>query len=124
MALTAAIEQARQRGATADARLKQTIAERRITEVIKVSGIADEYDRADRKGDLRIETAFARLYHAATTERMRELIVDAYVAWQADEKAESAAVHSGVESAVVYMKNGNPLFIDGAFVPEDSAGAA
>lgn len=123
-ALSIAIAAAQKQRASRDNRQRQLRAERRITEIVKVSGIADEYGKVDRKGDLRIETAFARLYHAAPSEELRTLIVDAYVAWQVDERAEEQAVVGQTGMAVAYMKDGNPIWLDGAAVPTGSDGAA
>lgn len=120
MALAKHLEQARRQTATAENRLRQHRAELRLEEIVKVAGIADDYDHADRIGDLNVETAFARIYQMAESEPMREAIVQAFVAWQNDERAEESIVHGGVDSSVSMLKRHNPAFIEGAFVPEDS----
>ena len=124
MALSAAINEARRQTATRENRQNQLRAERRITEIIKVAGIADEYDKVDRKGDLRIETAFARLYNAADSDLLRDLVVKTFMAWQVDERDEERTVKAHTEGAVVYLKEGNPIWLDGAAVPAGSDGAA
>ena len=124
MVLTTAIEQARRQTATRANRERQNRAELRLTEIIKVAGIADDFERADRKGDLRIESAFAALYQASKSENLRELVVDAFVAWQQDEAAEEAAVRGGVNGAVLQLKANNPVWLNGAAVPADSDAVA
>lgn len=124
MALSQALHEARRKTATIENRMRQHRAELRLTEIIKVSGIADAYERADRKGDLRIETAFAAIYQSATTETLRDLVTRAYLAWQDDERAEEASVRGGVDGAVLTMKSHNPAFIEGAFVPDGDGAAA
>ena len=120
MALAKAIQDARRQTATRSNRLRQHLAELRLEEIVKVAGIADDYEKADRAGDLRIETAFARIYQTVTDEKVRQLVVDAYVAWQADEREEERLVRGGVDTSVAMLKRHNPAFIEGAFVPDGS----
>lgn len=122
MALHKAIEQARRQTATRANRVRQMKAELRLEEIVKVAGISDQYDRIDRAGDLNIETAFARIFQMAETKAMRDAIVDCFVAWQADEKAEEAIVHGETQGAVSLMKFDNPLFIEDQPIPFPSAG--
>lgn len=124
MTITRAIESARQQRATTTNRLRQRRAELRLEEIIKVAGIADAYEEIDRHGDLNIETSFARLYQATADEHLRNLIVQTFVAWQNDERAEEACVRGDVDGAVQLLKNNNPAFIAGAYVPAASDGAA
>lgn len=102
----------------------QRRAELRLEELIKVDGIADEYERVDRMGDLNIERHFALIYSMAHSDRMRELIAQTYAMWMADEKAEERAVRSKVEDAGTFMRLNNSVWIDGAAVPSGSDGAA
>lgn len=124
MALTHAIEQARRQTATRANRHRQHLAELRLEEIVKVSGIADTYEQIDRQGDLRIETAFARIYQMADSKQLREAVLDAFVAWQDDEKQEEAIVRGQTDGAVAMMKRHNPAFIEGVWVPDGSDGVA
>lgn len=119
MALTQAIEQARRTTASASNRQRQHRAELRLEEIIKVAGIADQYEAADRAGDLRIETAFARIYQSTSDEHIRDLVLTAFMAWQDDEKAEERIVRGEVGAAVSLLKSNNPTFVNGSFTPID-----
>lgn len=119
MALTQAIEQARRQTATAANRGRQHRAELRLEEIIKVAGIADQYEATDRVGDLRIETAFARIYQSTADEHVRELVTAAFMAWQDDERTEERVVRGQVDESVALLKVNNPAFINGAFTPDD-----
>lgn len=114
VAISIALSEARRQGATADARARQHRAELRLEEMIKVSGIADDYQKIDRKGDLAIERAFGNLYRCAPTDGMRDLVVRTYMQWMKDEAEEEKVVRSSVEGAVTFMASNNPVFIEEA----------
>lgn len=120
MALSAAI----QRGATQLARQRQLRAELRLDEIVKTAGIADEYERTDRRGDLEIERHFATLYHLVDTEAEKEAVAAAFAAWMRSEAAEDTVVRGAVDGSVSFLKQNNPVWIDGAAVPSGSDGAA
>ena len=124
MALSIAIDKARRQTATRENRERQNRAELRLEEIVKTSGIADEYEAVDRRGDLDIETHFARLFQQAPDEKFRTLVTRAFMAWQADEKAEEEAVYGSVGATVQMLKNNNDVWINGARVPDGSGGAA
>lgn len=124
MALAVAIAEARHQRATTANRQAQLRAELRLEELIKIEGIADEYGRVDRMGDLNIERHFALIYSMAESPRMRDLIAKTYALWMADEKAEEMAVRSSVDEAGIFMRRNNAVWINGASVPPDSDGAA
>lgn len=107
MALSAAI----QRGATALARQNQLRAELRLEELIKVEGIADDYATVDRRGDLEMERHFGILYHAAPSERFRELVVAAFMAWDRTERNEENVVTTSVDEAGALMRENNDVFL-------------
>jgi hypothetical protein len=44
--------------------------------------------------------------------------------WQSDERHESRIVRDLSDESVALLKSNHPLFIDGAYVPGDSDGAA
>ena len=123
MALTNAIARA-QAAPTSANRQRQLRAERRLDEIVKTAGIADDYMDIDRRGDLDIETHFGRMWHAAPNEEMRTLVARAFAAWQKDEQAEEEAIRQSVGGAVALLKRNNPYFIEGQFVPAGSDGAA
>lgn len=106
------------------ARINQHRAERRLDEIVKVAGIADDYGRVDRAGDIQVEVAFARCYQLVDTDEERAAIADAFAVWQRTEKAEDLAVTGSVDEAVDLLKTNNPIWLNGAAVPGDSDGAA
>ncbi len=105
------------RTASAANRARQNRAEQRLDEIIKVAGIADAYAVTDRRGDLAVETHFARLYQLVDTDVERDAVVAAYMVWQRDEAEEEAVVRGEVDASVDLMKRNNPLFINGAWTP-------
>jgi hypothetical protein len=107
MALSAAI----QRGATQLARQNQLRAELRLEEIIKVEGIADDYATVDRSGDLEMERHFGIMYHAAHSERMRELIVAAFLSWEKTERNEERVVRRSVDGTALMLRENNDVFL-------------
>ena len=124
MALTNAIREATRATANRENRERQHRAELRLSEIVKTSGIADDYAAIDRRGDLDIETHFARLYQQAPTDEYRTLVTRAFMAWQSDEKAEEATVYGSVGSTVQLLKDNNDVWLNGARVPAGSDGVA
>lgn len=124
MTITLAVREARRRTATTANRQRQIRAELRLEEIVKVAGIADEYERTDRAGDLQMEAHFGNLFRLASDEEMRRAVVDAFVCWQRDEQAEERVVRGGVDESVTLLKANNPVFIEGQYVPAGSDGAA
>lgn len=92
-------------------RERQARAELRLSEIIKVAGIADEYEQIDRAGDLAMETWFARAYQAADSEPMRTLIAQGFVVWQRTEQAEEQHVRGDVDDSVEVLKANNPTWL-------------
>ena len=123
-ALSIAIAEAQKQRASRDNRQRQLRAELRLEELIKVGGIADHYEQVNRKGNLEVETAFARVMHLVDTEDEKRAVVAAYMAWLKDEKLEQRTVRDDTDDALLAMKGNNPTFIDGAYVPGGSKGAA
>lgn len=113
MVLTVAIEKARRQTATRENREAQARAELRLEELLKVDGIADEYAEVDRRGDLAIETQFAKLYQLVDTEHEREAVVAAFMVWQADEAEEERIVRGSVEEAGSVMRRNNGVWLEG-----------
>lgn len=111
MALASTITERQSRRARTNNRARQTRAEARLEEIVKVSGIADEYAAVDRRGDLEIETRFAELYQLVNSEAERGAVARAFAAWQRDEQAEEAIVRGSVDESVDLLKQHNPLFI-------------
>lgn len=102
---------------------RQRRAETRLDEIVKVAGIADDYNEIDRAGDLDLETHFGKLWQAAETEEMRTLVARTFAAWQRDEQAEERIVHQSVGGSVQLLKQNNDFWL-GAAVPKNSGGAA
>lgn len=105
-------------------RERQRRAELRLEELLKVEGIADEYERVDRKGDLRIESHFASLYALVDSVEEKEAVAAAFATWMKSEAEEEAVLRGSVTDASGYMKRNNPTWIDGAAVPDGMDGAA
>jgi hypothetical protein len=59
-----------------------------------------------------------------TSEEERAAVVQAFMVWQSDERHESRIVRDLSDESVALLKSNHPLFIDGAYVPGDSDGAA
>lgn len=123
-ALSIAIAEAQKKRATRENRELQLRAELRLEELIKVGGIADHYERVNRRGNLEVETAFARVLHLVDTEAEKRAVVAAYMAWEKDERLEQRTVRGETDNALVAMKGNNPIWLDGAAVPTGSDGAA
>lgn len=113
MALAREINKARRNTATRAHRDRQIRAEVRLDEIVKVAGIADEYEQVDRAGDLDIETHFGRLWQAADTENLRDLVARTFAAWMRDEAEEERVVRASVGDSVDTLKLNNPFWIDG-----------
>lgn len=95
-----------------------------MDEIVSVAGISDDYDRADRAGDVQIESCFQQLYQLVNTDEERAAVADAFAIWQRTERAEEAVLTGSVDESVTLLKTNNPYWIDGAAVPADSDGAA
>ena len=124
MTLTRTIDEARRHRATRENREAQHRAELRLTEIVKTAGIADDYMTIDRRGDLEMETHFARMFHASPNEEMRVLVTRAFAAWQKDERAEEEAVYRSTGSVVQLLKDNNDVWLNGSAVPVGSDGVA
>lgn len=102
-------------------RERQARAERRLDEIVKVAGIADDYTSEDRRGDLAIETHFARLYQLVDTQEEREAVATAYVVWQKCEQAEEEALFGSVGGSVDLLKRNNPFWLNDGCGPDGRA---
>lgn len=97
--------------ASAANRQRQRLAEIRVGEIVKVAGIADEYEAIDRAGDQAMESWFALAYQTATDEEMRKLIARGYVIWQRTEQAEERHVRGDIDQSVEHLKANNPTWL-------------
>jgi hypothetical protein len=107
--------------ATRQNRQRQHRTEVRLEEIVKVAGIADTYSEADRRGDLAIETHFARLYQLVDTDAERDAVVAAYRVWAKSEQIEDLAVTGSVEESVGMLKVNNNLWLDDGCGPDGRA---
>jgi hypothetical protein len=105
-------------------RERQTRAELRLEELLKVEGIADEYEAIDRQGDLQMERRFATLYALVDSEAEKEAVAAAFATWMRTERDEEAVLRGSVGGAMTFLKDNNHVWIDGAAVPADCDGAA
>jgi hypothetical protein len=102
-------------------RHRQRRAERRLDEIVRVTGIADDYGEADRRGDLAIETHFIRLYQLVNSQAEKEAVAAAFVTWQKSEAAEDEAVIGSVGESVHLLKANNPFWLDDGCGPDGRA---
>jgi hypothetical protein len=119
MALSVAIDKARRQTATRQNRDAHDRAALRLEEVFKVAGIADELDRLDRPRSIVTETAFAVAYQCVDAEDEREAVLDAFMKYQAEERAERRDRHAEVNAASGQMVRNNPVWIEGHRVPSE-----
>lgn len=125
MSLTRAIDEARRRGRPAND-LSQEAAEQRLEELIKVRGLADvsdQYEALDRVEDLTMETHFARLYQLADDDEERDAAVKAFMDFERFDRKHDANhnTHRGeVKGVEAFMRERNPLFINGSWTPPAS----
>lgn len=119
MALSIAIDKARRQTATRANRDAHDRAALRLEEVFKVAGIADELDRLDRPRNIEVETAFAVAYQCVDGEQEREAVLNAFMKYEADEKAEKRDRHSKVNGAAAQMVRNNPVWIENQRVPQE-----
>jgi inosine/xanthosine triphosphate pyrophosphatase family protein len=110
--------------ATRATRRNQRRAEVRMDEIMAVASIGTTYESVDRAGDLEIEGHFRRLYELVDSEDEREAVARAFAVHMAAERREDFAVRGSVDEASATMKANNGFWLDGAFVPGDSDGAA
>ena len=83
-----------------------------MDEIVKVSGIADDYHAVDRAGDLAIEKHFAALYQLVDTTEEREAVATAFATWQACERREEYALTGSVDESVDLLKTNNVIWLD------------
>jgi hypothetical protein len=119
MALAVALEKARRQTATRANREAHDRAALRLEEVFKVQGVADELDRLDRPRNISVETAFAVAYQTVDDDDEREAVLDAYMQWDADEKAERKDRHEAINSATAMLIRDNPVWIEGERIPSE-----
>ena len=120
MALSNALIEARRQTATTANRQRQIRAELRLDEIVKAAGIADDYERTDRLGDLEIERHFATLYHLVDTEAEKEAVAAAFAAWMRAEADEDRVVRGSVDGTVSLLKSNNDIFIENVYTPAGS----
>lgn len=95
MSLTQAIAERQGARATRANRRHQELVELRMDEQILIEQYRPhfaDWSKADRHGDIRIETAFKRLYDVLDNEEQRDLLVQCYAHWVEDERAEERIV--------------------------------
>ena len=100
---------------------RQRRAELRLDEIVKVAGIADDYNEIDRAGDLTLETHFGKLWQAAETEEMRTLVARTFAAWTRDEQAEERVVRESVDCSVTLLKTNNDFWLADGCGPDGRA---
>lgn len=118
------------RTTTRQNRRNQLLAEIRVDEQILIEDYDElfgAWDAADRKGDLRIESGFQRLYGYLKNSGDREaldLIADLYQSWMADEKVEERVVgdtKAHNSRHLVIHKANTPVFMSDGCGPSGRA---
>lgn len=111
MALASTIADRQAKRSTTSNRRRQHLAEVRLSEIVKVAGIADEYQQIDRAGDLQMESWFALAYQSMPTDELRGLIARGFVTWQRTEQAEETHVRGDVDASVDLLKGNNNVWL-------------
>jgi hypothetical protein len=112
-------------------RRRQTLSELRIDEQLLLevarAQLNDEWTAADEMGDDRF-VRFARAHYATlTTDEQRDSMAKVFAEWSRDEVIEDRLIANARQTnlqTIVTFKRNTPAFVDGAFVPGGSDGAA
>lgn len=126
MALSRAIAKASRQN-----RRRQTLAERRMDEQLLLevarAQLTEEWSAADALGDERF-MRFAREHYATlTTDEQRDSMTKVFAEWSRDEAMEERVLTNARTTnlrTIAVFRDNTPAFVDGAWVPDGSGGAA
>lgn len=111
-------------------RMRQTRAEARMDEQMLVAEARDQVDgfiAHDAVSDTTFESAIRRLYAMLDTEEQRQQAAKVYAVWKQAEIQDDVILADHAQhidrTRVVLFQN-TPMFVDGAFTPAESDGAA
>lgn len=130
MALTQAIEQARQQRAGRVNRRRATVENARIEEISLVD-TSMQLIRRFQEDDETSDQRFVRLAKAhnetLTNDEQRNSFYRLFAAWMQDEDEEERSVEAQAGNTDLTrrtMRSNNPIFLAGSFVPDGSDGVA
>lgn len=112
-------------------RRRQTLAEMRIDEQLLLevarAQLTEEWSAIDALGDDRFQRLARSHYATLTTDEQRDTMTALFAEWSRDECLEERVLTSARTTnlqTIVTFKQNTPAFVDGAFVPGGSEGAA
>ena len=112
-------------------RRRQTLAEKRMDEQLLLevarAQLVDEWSAADAMGDERFMRLARAHYATLTTDEQRDGMAALFAEWSRDESCEERVIRNAQQTnlqTIVTFKQNTPAFVDGAFVPVGSEGAA
>lgn len=114
------LERTRQTASRAN-RLRQQRAERRMDEIVVVAEVHAKYEKADRDGDLRVESLIQKVHDLADDEEEREAAAQLLAAWWASERQEGIAVEGAVRDAVDHLRRNNGFWLADGCGPDGRA---
>lgn len=97
-------------------RLRQQRAERRMDEIVVVAEVHAKYEKADRDGDLRVESLIQKVHDLADDKEERKAAAQLLAAWWRSEKDEGA-----VRQAVVVLRDNNGFWLADGCGPDGRA---
>lgn len=121
MTLLARTTARRRMTATVENRARVERVERRSDEIAVVCEVESDYQRADRIGDLQMESWFQRSYQSAPDEEWRSTILEGFLLWQGTERSEERAVTGSVGDAVRFLRENNPYWLADGCGPDGRA---
>jgi hypothetical protein len=111
-------------------RLRQSRAEARMDEQLLVAEAREQVDdfiAHDSVSDTTFEAAIRRLYATLDSEEQKQLAASVYAVWKAAEIQDDVILgdHAQhIDRTRVLMFQNTPMFVDGAYAPDGSDGAA
>jgi hypothetical protein len=95
--------------------------EKRADEIAVVAEVETDYQRADRAGDLQMESWFSKGYQSAPSEEWRAYLLEGFLLWGRTERAEEGVVCESVGDAVELLKGNNGLWLHDGCGPDGTA---
>lgn len=126
MTLTQHIQRATRQNRRRQSRAEARMDEQLLLEVARTQ-LTEEWSAADATGDRRFTTLARQHYETLTSDEQRASMERLFAEWSRDEAMESRVTSdaraTNLQTIVTFRRN-TPLFVDGAFVPENDGGAA
>lgn len=118
MTLSEAIRQRQALRAVRENRDRNEAAGKRVDEIVAVTEVESDYTKADRSGDLEMESWFSTAYQSMPTDDLRDLIARGFVIWQRTERREEGTVAESVSDAADLLRANNPFWLGDESVTE------